>query len=122
MLDDDWYDDHFGAGLCEFEACLGDDWGPRYPRGFHTAGRCRRCGCTRNRACRDGGQGCTWVNSQATLCSRCAARPGRRRHRRGRRPALGFNGPGWYWAWRRRVRHLLGRATGAAGALPTGWA
>lgn len=71
------------AGLCEFEACLWD-WEPRYQLGFHTMGRCRRCGCTERRACRDGGHGCHWANDRATLCSRCAAQPTRRRFRRRR--------------------------------------
>lgn len=75
--------DVFGAGLCEHAALL--DWDDcRFPDGFTTAGRCRRCGCTDARPCRDGGQGCAWANDRATLCSRCVDFPDRRRFRRRR--------------------------------------
>lgn len=94
------------AGLCEAEACWGVDE-LRYPLGFHTAGRCRRCGCTERRACRDGGRACSWVDApRYTLCSRCARFPGRRRFRRPRRAVIVAGLLGWYWTWRRRVRHL----------------
>jgi hypothetical protein len=73
------------VGLCEFEALLWDDDDYRryWPR-FSTTGRCRRCGCTERRACRDYGRGCYWANDRATLCSRCAGFPDRRRFRRRR--------------------------------------
>lgn len=52
---------------------------------FLLSGRCRRCGCTDARACRGG---CMWADGEDryTLCTRCAAQPGRRRFRRRRRP------------------------------------
>lgn len=97
------------AGLCETEAALSWGDGPRYPLGFHTAGRCRRCGCTERRGCRNGRRGCWWTNMQATLCSRCASYPGRRRYRRRRLAAL-LPSLDW-WQERRLWRHLA-RARG----------
>lgn len=57
----------------------------RYPDGFRRRGVCARCGCTVHRGCRDGGQGCHWVNAAMTRCSRCQRFCGRRRFRRTRR-------------------------------------
>jgi len=72
------------GGWIEWPDDAGPEYVRRYPHGFRVVGRCRSCGCTAQWACRDGGQGCCWVNARLTLCSRCAARPGRRRFRRRR--------------------------------------
>lgn len=82
-FDEDGWPLDFSAGLCEFEAALGWDDGPLYPDGFRRIGVCRCCGCTPYRACRDGDQGCHWI--EETRCSRCTRFPGRRRWRRRRR-------------------------------------
>lgn len=68
----------------------------RYPYGFRSAGRCRHCGCTDRRACRDGGVGCWWVDPQESLCSHCQRFPARRRFRR---PRLGHTAALQIRAW-----------------------
>lgn len=86
------------TGLCEAEALAG--WGEddrRYPEGFTTVGRCRRCGCSDRRPCADGGQGCSWVDETFSLCSRCAHFQGRRRFRRRRLSLAGAAALHAFW-------------------------
>lgn len=105
--------DVFGAGLCEYAALLGWDDDCRYPLGFETIGRCRRCGCHERRPCRDGGRGCAWADESRTLCSRCARFPERRRFRRTR---LGLNAVAAHIAaWRRHRLTPLQLAPGQYG-------